>query len=113
MLGAVARGPLGKLPASLAVPFSFLAPSPFAALRRAPVWAVPSPFAALLWAASGPLVALRGAKPAGDLVAPIARRHWCTAQCSESTGTISAPGVLRTRWTTGPAGVRDSLLAGA
>ncbi len=24
-----------------------------------------------------------------------ARRHWCTAQCSESTGTISAPGVDR------------------
>ena len=41
----------------------------------------------------------------------LARRHWCNAQCSLSTGTISAPGVLRTFWTTGPAAINDSLLA--
>src|SRR5258708_2879112 len=41
------------------------------------------------------------------------RRHWCTAQCSLSTGTSSAPGVARTRWTTGPAAISDSLLASA
>ena len=41
------------------------------------------------------------------------RRHWCTAQCSESTGMISAPGVARTRCTTGPAAMSDSLLARA
>src|SRR5205085_385465 len=44
---------------------------------------------------------------------PTARRHWWTAQCSESTGTISAPGVDRTRCTTGPAAISDSLLASA
>ena len=43
----------------------------------------------------------------------LARRHMCTAQCSESTGTSSAPGVRRARWTTGPAAMRDSLLARA
>ena len=42
-----------------------------------------------------------------------ARRHWWTAQCSESTGTISAPGVARARCTTGPAAISDSLLASA
>ena len=42
-----------------------------------------------------------------------ARRHWCTAQCSLSTGTSSAPGVSRTDATTGPAAISDSLLASA
>jgi hypothetical protein len=42
-----------------------------------------------------------------------ARRHWCRAQCSESTGTISAPGVRRARWTTGAPAMSDSLLARA
>ena len=42
-----------------------------------------------------------------------ARRHWCTAQCSESTGMISAPGVRRARCTTGAPAMIDSLLARA
>ena len=42
-----------------------------------------------------------------------ARRHWWMAQCSLSTGTSSAPGVRRTRWTTGPPAMSDSLLARA
>ena len=43
-----------------------------------------------------------------------ARRLWCTAQCSLSTGTSSpAPGCARTRRTTGPAAMSDSLLASA
>ena len=42
-----------------------------------------------------------------------ARRHWCTAQCSESTGTSSAPGTERNGCTTGPAAIRLSLLARA
>ena len=42
-----------------------------------------------------------------------ARRHMCTAQCSESTGTSSAPGVTRARCTTGPAAISDSLFANA
>ena len=41
------------------------------------------------------------------------RRHWCTAQCSLSTGTSSAPGVDRNGCTTGPAAIRLSLLASA
>ena len=41
------------------------------------------------------------------------RRHWCTAQCSESTGISSAPGVARSGCTTGPAAIRLSLLARA
>ena len=41
------------------------------------------------------------------------RRHWCTAQCSLSTGTSSAPGVARSGCTTGPAAIRLSLLASA
>ena len=45
------------------------------------------------------------AKPADD------RRHWCTAQCSLSTGTSSAPGVARSGCTTGPAAMRLSLFA--
>jgi hypothetical protein len=40
-----------------------------------------------------------------------ARRHWWTAQCSESTGTSSAPGVARARCTTGTAG-DEGLLVG-
>src|SRR6516164_1245642 len=40
-------------------------------------------------------------------------RHWCSAQCSESTGTISAPGVLRAFCTTGAPAISDSLLAKA
>ena len=43
----------------------------------------------------------------------LARRHWWTAQCSESTGTSSAPGVARSGCTTGPAAMSDSLLASA
>ncbi len=43
----------------------------------------------------------------------LARRHWCTAQCSESTGTSSAPGVARAICTTGPAAISDSLFASA
>ena len=43
-----------------------------------------------------------------------ARRLWWTAQCSLSTGTSSpAPGCDRTRRTTGPAAISDSLLASA
>ena len=42
-----------------------------------------------------------------------ARRHWWTAQCSESTGISSAPGVARNGCTTGPAAMRLSLLASA
>ena len=45
--------------------------------------------------------------------ASMARRHWWMAQCSESTGMISAPGVARTRCTTGPPAMSDSLLASA
>ena len=41
------------------------------------------------------------------------RRHWCTAQCSLSTGTSSAPGVARNGCTTGPAAIRLSLFASA
>ena len=41
------------------------------------------------------------------------RRHWWTAQCSESTGMISAPGVRRARCTTGAPAMIDSLLARA
>ena len=41
------------------------------------------------------------------------RRHWCTAQCSESTGTISAPGVRRGPLHDGPPAISDSLLARA
>ena len=53
-----------------------------------------------------------------DLGAPrarfsFARRHMWTAQCSESTGTSSAPGVRRASRTTGPAAISDSLLASA
>ena len=40
-------------------------------------------------------------------------RHWWMAQCSESTGTISAPGVRRARCTTGAPAISDSLLARA
>ena len=39
------------------------------------------------------------------------RRHWCNAQCSESTGTSSAPSTSRNGCTTGPAAIRLSLLA--
>ena len=42
-----------------------------------------------------------------------ARRHWWMAQCSESTGMSSAPGVDRSGCTTGPAAISDSLLASA
>src|SRR3974390_3219440 len=42
-----------------------------------------------------------------------ATRHWWMAQCSESTGTISAPGVRRARCTTGAPAMSDSLLASA
>ena len=38
----------------------------------------------------------------------LARRHWWTAQCSESTGIIAAPEAARARRTTGPA--RDQRL---
>ena len=44
---------------------------------------------------------------------PPARRHWWRAQCSESTGMISAPGVARACWTTGAPAMIDSLLARA
>ena len=40
-------------------------------------------------------------------------KHWWTAQCSESTGTISAPGGARARWTIGAPAISDSLLARA
>ena len=40
-------------------------------------------------------------------------RHWWIAQCSESTGTSSAPGVDRKRSTSGAAAISDSLLASA
>ena len=50
-------------------------------------------------------------RPSGPTA--LARRHWWTAQCSESTGTISAPGVRLATATTGPAAISDSLLARA
>ena len=50
---------------------------------------------------------------ATSVVACTAARHWCTAQCSESTGTISAPGVRRAFCTTGAPAMSDSLLASA
>ena len=44
----------------------------------------------------------------------LAARHWCTAQCSESTGTMwPAPGRPSTERTTGPPAINDSLLASA
>ena len=44
----------------------------------------------------------------------LAARHWCTAPCSESTGTICpAPGRASTARTTGPPAISDSLLARA
>ena len=44
----------------------------------------------------------------------LAARHWCTAQCSESTGTMwPAPGRSSTERTTGPPAISDSLLASA
>ena len=50
---------------------------------------------------------------ATSVLAWTAARHWCTAQCSESTGTISAPGVRRAFCTTGAPAISDSLLASA
>src|SRR5580704_4094581 len=52
-------------------------------------------------------------KRATSVVPCTEARHWCSAQCSESTGTISAPGVLRAFCTTGAPAMRDSLLAKA
>ena len=41
------------------------------------------------------------------------RRHWASAECSESTGDRSGPGRGRRRSTSGPPTMRDSLLASA
>ena len=52
-------------------------------------------------------------RPSSVAVARRRCRHWWMAQCSESTGTISAPGVRRARCTTGAPAMSDSLLARA
>jgi len=60
---------------------------------------------------NGPPLAVstrRATSPAEPL-----RRHWWMAQCSESTGRISAPGVRRTPATAGAPAISDSLLARA
>src|SRR5687768_15894582 len=55
---------------------------------------------------------MRATREASPLA--LARRHWCTAQCSESTGTMwPAPGRASAAWTTGPPAISDSLLASA
>ena len=62
---------------------------------------------------NGPPLAVRTMRDTSTPGRTVDRRHWCTAQCSLSTGTISAPGVTRSGRTTGPAAMRDSLLANA
>ncbi len=61
---------------------------------------------------NGPPDAVRSSR-ATSVVACTAARHWCRAQCSESTGTISAPGVRRAFCTTGAPAISDSLFASA
>ena len=62
---------------------------------------------------NGPPLAVSRIRATSRPAAADERRHWCTAQCSLSTGTSSAPGVARSGWTTGPAAIRLSLLARA
>ena len=64
--------------------------------RRAPLISSP-----VLWTIS---VSETSRWPASNAIDE--RRHWCTAQCSLSTGTSSAPGVERSGCTTGPAAIR-------
>jgi hypothetical protein len=60
---------------------------------------------------NGPPDAVRSSRDTAP--ASPARRHWWTAQCSESTGMISAPVVRLDRCTSGAPAMMDSLLASA
>ena len=73
---------------------------------------VTSASSARLLPRNGPPLAVRTMRrtSSGDAAA---LRHWWIALCSESTGTISAPGVRLATCTTGPAAINDSLLARA
>ena len=62
---------------------------------------------------NGPPEAVKRTRRTDPAPPPTTLRHWWIAQCSESTGMISAPGVDRTCSTSGAAAIRDSLLASA
>ena len=62
---------------------------------------------------NGPPLAVSRRRSTSRSAATDERRHWCSAQCSLSTGTSSAPGTSRSGCTTGPAAIRLSLLARA
>src|SRR5829696_8309794 len=64
---------------------------------------------------NGPPLAVRTMRATRSESPPaLAARHWCTAPCSESTGTMwPAPGRSSAARTTGPPAISDSLLASA
>src|SRR3954447_2122972 len=62
---------------------------------------------------NGPPLAVRTILDSSRPGCPLERRPWCTAQCSLSTGTSSAPAVDRSGCTTGAPAIRLSLLASA
>ncbi|MEY3358344.1 MAG: hypothetical protein RIR87_1403 [Actinomycetota bacterium] len=62
---------------------------------------------------NGPPLAVSWSEATSRFASSLERKHWCSAQCSLSTGTIIAPFVLRNGCTIGPAAIKLSLLASA